>query len=174
MIYDITQPLFECEVYPGDSKPEKKRVQSIEEGDICNLTDISLCVHNGTHVDAPLHFYKDGKGIDRIALEKFIGPAYVSIQEGDVTAEDAGRILASAAAAGEGACFDPGEQILRVRDHLRNAPGGFTSIYSDLKNGRKTEADFICGAVVRAAKERGIEVPVQETILHLVHAMEGR
>lgn len=79
-----------------------------------------------------------------------------------------------AAAAGEGACFDPGEQILRVRDHLRNAPGGFTSIYSDLKNGRKTEADFICGAVVRAAKEQGIEVPVQETILHLVHAMEGR
>ena len=78
------------------------------------------------------------------------------------------------AAAGEGAVFDPEEQILRVRDHLRNAPGGFTSIYSDLKNGRKTEADFICGAVVRAAKDRGLSVPVQETILRLVHAMEER
>ena len=78
------------------------------------------------------------------------------------------------AAAGEGAVFDPEEQILRVRDHLRNAPGGFTSIYSDLKNGRKTEADFICGAVVRAARDRGLSVPVQETILRLVHAMEER
>ncbi|MBQ8053757.1 MAG: 2-dehydropantoate 2-reductase [Lachnospiraceae bacterium] len=78
------------------------------------------------------------------------------------------------AAAGEGAIFDPEEQILRVREHLRNAPGGFTSIYSDLKNGRKTEADFICGAVVRAAQDQGLRVPVQETILRLVHAMEER
>ena len=79
-----------------------------------------------------------------------------------------------AAAAGEGAVFDPEEQILRVREHLRKAPDGYTSIYADLKNGRKTEADFICGAVVRAAKEQGLRVPVQETILRLVHAMEGR
>ena len=79
-----------------------------------------------------------------------------------------------AAAAGEGAIFDPEEQIARVREHLRNAPGGFTSVYSDLKNGRKTEADFICGAVVRAAQEQGLRVPVQETILRLIHAMEAR
>ena len=79
-----------------------------------------------------------------------------------------------AAAAGEGAVFDPEEQILRVQDHLRKAPGGFTSIYSDIKNGRKTEADFICGAVVRAAQDQGLRVPVQETILRLVHAMEER
>lgn len=79
-----------------------------------------------------------------------------------------------AAAAGEGAIFDPEEQIVRVREHLKNAPGGYTSIYADLKNGRKTEADFICGAVVRAAKEQGISVPVQDMILRLVHAMEER
>ena len=41
-------------------------------------------------------------------------------------------------------------------------------------NGRKTEADFICGAVVRAAQDQGLQVPVQETILRLVHAMEER
>ena len=79
-----------------------------------------------------------------------------------------------AAAAGEGAVFVPEEQILRVRDHLRKAPDGYTSIYADIKNGRKTEADFICGAVVRAAQEQGLRVPVQETILRLVHAMEER
>ncbi len=79
-----------------------------------------------------------------------------------------------AAAAGEGAVFDPEQQIARVRAHLKNAPNGYTSIYADLKYGRKTEADFICGAVVRAANDNGLRVPVQETILRLVHAMEAR
>ena len=53
MIYDITQPLFECEVFPGDPRPEKKVVLRIENGDACNLTAFSMCAHNGTHVDAP-------------------------------------------------------------------------------------------------------------------------
>lgn len=77
-------------------------------------------------------------------------------------------------AEGEGCHFDPEEQILRIQEHLRNAPYGYTSIYADLKNGRKTEADFICGAVVKSASAQGMTVPVQTTILNLVHAMEGR
>ncbi len=98
MIYDITQPLLECSVFPGDSRPVKTLVRSMERGDLYNLTDLSLCVHNGTHVDAPRHFFRDGKGIDRIPLEKFIGPAYVARHEGPVTAVDAQRILDRAAA----------------------------------------------------------------------------
>lgn len=96
MIYDITQPLFECCVFPGDPKPEKKTVMSIEKGDVCNLTAISLCAHNGTHVDAPFHFYKDGKGIDKVPLEKFIGPAYVTSFDGTVSARDAEEMLKEA------------------------------------------------------------------------------
>lgn len=99
MIYDITQPLFECEVFPGDPKPEKKIMLQIEKGDICNLTAFSMCAHNGTHVDAPYHFYKDGKGIDKVSLEKFIGLAYVHDHEGNVSAEDAKKILEKAEAA---------------------------------------------------------------------------
>ncbi len=93
MIYDISQPLFECAVFPGDPKPEKKAVRRIKDGDDYNLTDISLCVHNGTHVDAPYHFLEDGIGIDKVPLEKFIGPAYVVCHEGDLSREDAKRIL---------------------------------------------------------------------------------
>lgn len=93
LIYDITQPLFECAVFPGDSSPEKKVLQRIENGDICNLTAFSMCAHNGTHVDAPYHFIKDGKGIDKVALEKFIGVAYVETHNGDVTAQDAKDML---------------------------------------------------------------------------------
>ena len=77
-------------------------------------------------------------------------------------------------AAAEGADFDPEEQIRRIRSNIQNAPDGYTSIYADLKNGRKTEVDFISGTVVRTAAEHGLHVPVQETILRLVHAMESR
>lgn len=103
MIYDITQPLFECNVFPGDPKPERKIMLQISNGDVCNLTAFSMCAHNGTHVDAPYHFLNDGKGIDKVALEKFIGTAYVADHEGDVTAEDAEKILAKAKASGSGA-----------------------------------------------------------------------
>lgn len=103
MIYDITQPLFECAVFPGDSSPEKKILQRIENGDMCNLTAFSMCAHNGTHVDAPYHFIKDGKGIDKVSLEKFIGPAYVEEHNGDVTAEDAKQMLEKAKSFNNGA-----------------------------------------------------------------------
>lgn len=93
MIYDITQPLLESVVFPGDPKPEAEAVLRIANGDVCNLTKLSLCAHNGTHVDAPYHFYKDGKGIDQVPLEKFIGPAIVKSHDGDFTAQDALQII---------------------------------------------------------------------------------
>ncbi len=93
MIYDITQPLFECVVFPGDPSPKKEDILRIESGDICNLTAFSMCAHNGTHVDAPRHFYENGKGISEIPLEKFIGEACVISHDGNVTADDARRML---------------------------------------------------------------------------------
>ena len=108
MIYDISQPLFECEVFPGDPAPEKKPLLKIENGDSCNLTALSMCAHNGTHVDAPLHFIEGGKGIDQVALEKFIGTAYVETHSGEISAEDAREILARA----KKACGDAGVKIL--------------------------------------------------------------
>ena len=98
MLYDISQPVFECDIFPGDPKPERKMICGIENGDLYNLTEFSMCAHNGTHVDAPLHFIRDGKGIGEICLNKFIGKAYVISHEGEVTAQDAAKILDAAAA----------------------------------------------------------------------------
>lgn len=95
-IYDISQELFSCVVWPGDPKPEKKTLSSMEKGDTINLTAISMCAHNGTHVDAPFHFINEGKRVDDISLEKFIGWAYVADFEGVVAAEDARNILEKA------------------------------------------------------------------------------
>ena len=92
-IYDISQEVFSCCVYPGDPKPEKKILSSMAAGDLYNLTALSMCAHNGTHVDAPFHFVEAGKTVDRLDLEVFVGACYVARHRGDVTALDAEQIL---------------------------------------------------------------------------------
>ena len=69
---------------------------SIEKGDVCNLTALSMCAHNGTHVDAPYHFLSDGKTVDQLALNKLVGYAYVTEKSGIITAEMALEILEKA------------------------------------------------------------------------------
>lgn len=97
-IYDISQEVFGCQVYPGDPAPEKKTLCSMEKGDLYNLTSFSMCAHNGTHVDAPFHFLKDGKTVDAVGLEAFVGPAYVAEHHGVVSGSDAAGILKKAKA----------------------------------------------------------------------------
>ena len=95
-IYDISQEVFGCQVYPGDPKPEKKELKSMEKGEVYNLTAFSMCAHNGTHIDAPRHFIKDGKTVDEMPLDAFIGMAYVAEHSGVVTENDAAEIIEKA------------------------------------------------------------------------------
>ena len=95
-IYDISQEVFSCQVYPDDPAPEKKIIRSMEKGEVCNLTAFSMCAHNGTHIDAPRHFIRDGKTVDEKSLEAFIGMAYVAEHSGVVTYNDATEIIEKA------------------------------------------------------------------------------
>ncbi len=95
-IYDISQEVFSCVVFPGDPAPEKEQVLSVENGDVCNLTAFSMCAHNGTHVDAPYHFLKDGKTVDNIDLNRLVGYAYVTEESDVITSERALEILEKA------------------------------------------------------------------------------
>ena len=95
-IYDISQEIFGCQVYPGDPTPQKRVLSSMEKGDLYNLTAFSMCAHNGTHIDAPFHFIKDGKTVDSIGLDTFIGMAYVAEHNGIVSADDATEMLEKA------------------------------------------------------------------------------
>ncbi|MBQ3222145.1 MAG: cyclase family protein [Clostridia bacterium] len=92
-IYDISQEVFSCAVYPGDTKPQRQVLHSTAAGDLYNLTAFAMCAHNGTHVDAPFHFLGDGKTIDHTELETYVGECYVARHAGEVTAEDAKAIL---------------------------------------------------------------------------------
>lgn len=95
-IYDISQEVFSCAVYPGDPRPEKQIVYSTGAGDLYNLTSFAMCAHNGTHVDAPFHFLHNGKTVDQMDLNTFVGECYVARHEGDVIAADAEDILKKA------------------------------------------------------------------------------
>lgn len=77
-----------------------------------------------------------------------------------------------ATATADGYAFDAAEQIERIEKHLKAAPGGYTSIYADLKAGNKTEVDVINGAVVAEAHRLGMPVPTHEIIVDMVHGME--
>jgi len=95
-VYDISQEVFGCKVYPNDPMPEKIVLKSMQKGDVYNLTAFNMCAHNGTHIDAPFHFIKDGKTIDEICLEAFVGMAYVAEHHGLVTGSDATEIIEKA------------------------------------------------------------------------------
>ena len=98
-IYDISQEIFSCAVYPGDPKPTKEVLSATAAGALYNLTAFSMCAHNGTHIDAPYHFLPAGKTVDRLPLDTFVGDCFVARHRGDVTAEDANTILQKAGGA---------------------------------------------------------------------------
>lgn len=95
-IYDISQEVFSCQVYSSDPTPEKKYLKSMENGELYNLTAFNMCAHNGTHIDAPFHFIKNGKTVNEICLEAFVGIAYVAEHQGVVTRDNAVEIIEKA------------------------------------------------------------------------------
>ena len=92
-LYDISQEVFGCKVYPGDPAPKREVLSSINEGALYNLTAFSMCAHNGTHLDAPSHFLADGMTVEQIPLENTVGEAYVAEHHGVVTETDAAELL---------------------------------------------------------------------------------
>ena len=54
----------------------------------------------------------------------------------------------------------------------RSAPHR-SSMVQDLESGRRTEIDYLNGAIVKMGREAGIATPFHESIVSLIHAREG-
>jgi arylformamidase len=75
---DVSVPVRNGMVHwPNDPPFELRRVMRQEKGDVCTLSHISLSVHTGTHMDAPLHFIVNGPTIDQMPVDATVGRARV-------------------------------------------------------------------------------------------------
>lgn len=77
--YDVTIPIHQqMPVWPGDPKIQMQRISKIEEGASANVTQISMTVHAGTHIDAPYHFLGgEAATVEQLPLNLLTGRAYV-------------------------------------------------------------------------------------------------
>jgi len=91
-------------VYEGDAPMSFEFLHDMRKGEGFTLSKLTLGAHSGTHIDAPMHFIRDGASIDKVPLEPLIGPARVidipdSVQSIDAaelnrhTWRDAERVL---------------------------------------------------------------------------------
>jgi arylformamidase len=75
---DVSVPLHDAMPHwPGNPDVRVGRHQAMERGDLSNVSALSLGAHTGTHVDAPLHFFVDGVGIEAMEPSATIGRARV-------------------------------------------------------------------------------------------------
>lgn len=74
----------------------------------------------------------------------------------------------------EGMAFEQDKIMDDIHRVLEKAKDGYTSIYADIRNGRKTEVDSISGAVVAAGKRNHVSAPCHEFVVGLIHAMEDK
>ncbi len=77
-LVDISVPIRDAmTVYRGNPRVRVRPAMTLAKDGV-NLSEICLGSHTGTHVDAPSHFIKGGRGIDRLDLSLFLGPAWVA------------------------------------------------------------------------------------------------
>jgi 2-dehydropantoate 2-reductase len=77
---------------------------------------------------------------------------------------------ATAAAAGVELHEDPWEMnVLATQRGSRHSP----SMLEDVRARRPTEVELINGSLVRAAREHGVPVPLQETVYALIRGKEA-
>jgi arylformamidase len=75
---DISLPLRDGLVpWPGDPPFRLERVEDMARGDRCTFSTLSMSAHAGTHIDAPLHFLKNGQAVEALPIDATVGPARI-------------------------------------------------------------------------------------------------
>lgn len=64
-------------VWPGDSEYSAETTWQIADGCPVKVSKITMSTHTGAHCDAPSHYDVDGKSIDEVDLQTYIGACRV-------------------------------------------------------------------------------------------------
>lgn len=147
---DISQPLTNDMAYwPGDEAFSYTSTLTKEQSGSANIGQMTASLHNGTHVDAPFHYDSNGKTIDALDLDRYIGRASVI----DVSHTD--TISASTL---QEFNWEGGVERLLLRTSLENNPKRFPKKFPVL--------DPDVGPFLRDKGVRllGIDVPSVDTV----------
>lgn len=112
---DISVPLDErLPSWPGDARFQRVLANSIAHGAVANLSVLSMSAHAATHVDAPLHFRRDGRTVDAISLDVLCGPCRV-VDCGEAEVIDADTVRGIAPRRGERVLLKTSNSLLWER-----------------------------------------------------------
>lgn len=74
-------------IYPGDLSPRMRKSSDISKGARANVSDIQMCLHNGTHIDAPKHYFDERYDVVSLGTSVFCGICDVVSFDEDITGE---------------------------------------------------------------------------------------
>lgn len=118
----------------------------------------------------------------KLVINAAINPltALLRVPNGELLKRPAARLLMSALAREAAAVAQAGgvklpfaDPVTAAEEVARRTAANRSSMLQDVKRGARTEIDAICGAVTRAAQERGVPAPVNWTMWQLMNALHG-
>ncbi len=84
---DISREWLSAPVYPGDPVPKTEKISDLHLGDECSTSVIHACLHTGTHMDAPCHFWEGAGDAQSIELSVCCGDCCVIEANGTLVGE---------------------------------------------------------------------------------------
>jgi arylformamidase len=135
-VIDITRPMEGAAPWPGERGLERSLTKT-HAHDGWETSELRLCAHLGTHVDAPAHLFPDGKRLGQLTLDPFVGPALV-VDCGDT------RVISQILPIEK---IKPGDRVLLKTANSARREGGFFEDFC-----------YPTEDAVRALVERGISL----------------
>ena len=141
---DVSVPLRDGMLpWPGDPAFRLTRPFYLERGDVCTVSALSMSAHAGTHVDAPLHYLRRGRSVDRWPLDATVGPARV-IQIRNPRVVDVDELRTHRIRQGE-------RLLVKSRNSARKRPGTFFKDYVPVT---PAAARYLASRRLRASAKR--------------------
>jgi len=138
-----------------------RQVSSIAAGDHANWCEITTINHNGTHVDAPFHFWQEGPRLTDLPLETFVfnKPLLLDIPKSD------GELITAADLAPHAGAFAESDLLL-VRTGFARHRESDPSRYGRRAPGFHPSAADVLLAPTSSLRALAMDIPSASSPLH--------
>jgi 2-dehydropantoate 2-reductase len=118
----------------------------------------------------------------KLVINAAINPltAILRVPNGELLQLPAARLLmaelakeAAAVGLAHGASLPFEDPVAAVENVAQRTAANRSSMLQDVLRGAQTEVDAICGAIVRNGEEKGIPVPVNRAMVHMLETMKA-